>query len=707
MERVVVVGAGLYGLISAKTYLQVSGMYDKNRPWGYQQPEYDSVMNVPPCFYEVDHTVNAPGCHLLVLEAGSDIGGTWAAERLYPNLLSQNSYGLYEFSDQPLVHDDDKRDSSFIPGWRINQYLHSWATRWGLMERIKDDCKVVSIRRLESKEWSLRLELIEPDEENRWVTMICDKLILATGLTSIPSLPNVDTSQVSESKRASVIHAKAIGEWSYNNLGYSPFPNWLQRNQNRPTSRLPRSVVVYGGAKSAFDLVHLFATLHRNDPALHLNFTPKDPVNVHWIIRDTGVGPAWMVPPTSTLPNGEVVASDKAASTRFFHHLSPCSYEQPKSFSAHSWYPTEGSWLARIFHGNRLGRYFVRWFWNSVDQGLENLAQYDTDDKMKKLRPSKSVISCGASIGIANQPDLWEVIKSPNVKIHRSTIHNIADTKNESESSDETGCSVFMSNGETLENMDLIVYATGYKPIVPIQFQPAALRLNLGLSSFLVEGSPEVNEEKPQSPAQILCEPAVELKCQYWQDIDSGMEGDIRERLTSSGCIPMEKENQKPNEDGEYIPYRLFRRMVAPELVASGDRSFATVGVVLSSTISVVAEVQALWVAAFLTGGFDIDTNQRTVPLPPGSLNLKDLSKSTMEASIAEDVVLGSLTGTGLEVDAIHYNDMLLRDLGLNPHRLGGGTWEEMTGVYEPRAYAGIVEEWLIRREFLELSSIA
>ncbi|KAJ5732267.1 hypothetical protein N7493_003748 [Penicillium malachiteum] len=142
--------------------------------------------------------------------------------------------------------------------------------------------------------------------------------------------------------------------------------------------------------------------------------------------------------------------------------------------------------------------------------------------------------------------------------------------------------------------------------------------------------------------------------------------------------------------------------MVAPELVASGDRSFATVGVVLSSTISVVAEVQALWVVAFLTGGLDIDKDQRKVPLPPGSLNLKNLSKSSMEASISEAVVLGSPTGTGLE-----YNDMLLRDLGLNPHRLGGGKWREMTGVYEPRAYAGIVEEWLIRREFMELSSMA
>ncbi|KAJ5732266.1 hypothetical protein N7493_003747 [Penicillium malachiteum] len=577
MERVVVVGAGLYGLISAKAYLQVSGMYDKKRLWEYQEPEYDSVMNVPPCFYGVDYTVNAPGCHLLVLEAGSNIGGTWAPERLYPNLLSQNSYGLYEFSDRPLVQnlpdDDDTRDSPFIPGWRINEYIDTWAMVWELTERIKVDCKVgvtrsifvrlidshwleclqvVGIRRLQSKEWSLRVELIEDDRENRWVTIVCDKLILATGLTSIPSLPNVDTSQVSESKKASVIHAKAIGEWSYNNLGYHPFPNRLQRNENKPTSRRPRSVVVYGGAKSAFDLVHLFATLHRNDPALHLNFTLKGPVNVHWIIRDTGVGPAWMVPPTSTLPNGEVVASDKAASTRFFHHLSPCSYEQPKSFSAHSWYSsTEGSWLARIFHGNPLGRCFVRWFWNSVDRGLEDIAQYDTDDKMKKLRPSKSVISCGASIGIANQPDLWEVIKSPNVTIPRSAIHTIADTQNESESSNETGCSVTMSNGETLENTDLIVLATGYKPIVPMQFQPAALRLGLALSSFLVEGAPEANTDKAQSPARILSELAVELRCQYWQDVDSGLESDIRKRLASSWCISVEKESQKLNEEGE------------------------------------------------------------------------------------------------------------------------------------------------------------
>lgn len=48
-----------------------------------------------------------------------------------------------------------------------------------------------------------------------------------------------------------------------------------------------------------------------------------------------------------------------------------------------------------------------------------------------------------------------------------------------------------------------------------------------------------------------------------------------------------------------------------------------------------------------------------------------------------------------------------MRDLGLNPYRLGGGRLKELTGVYEPCVYAGIVEEWCIRQEFLYLSSLA
>lgn len=157
-----------------------------------------------------------------------------------------------------------------------------------------------------------------------------------------------------------------------------------------------RSVAIYGGAKSAFDLVHFFATLHRKDAALHLTTAPEHPVEVHWIIREKGTGPAWMAAPSSALPNGDVLASDKAASTRLLHHLAPCSYEKPKSFAFgragdnDSWsLRMEGSWLARLFHGNTIGRWWIRWFWNSVDRNLVDLAQYETNAKMQLLRPNK------------------------------------------------------------------------------------------------------------------------------------------------------------------------------------------------------------------------------------------------------------------------------------------------------------------------------
>jgi cation diffusion facilitator CzcD-associated flavoprotein CzcO len=82
-----------------------------------------------------------------VIDSASDIGGTWAEERLYPNLLSQNSYGLYEFSDLPLSdvvpkeHGDDPRNQ-FIAGWKINRYLRAWVEKWRLEKHIRLNWKV-------------------------------------------------------------------------------------------------------------------------------------------------------------------------------------------------------------------------------------------------------------------------------------------------------------------------------------------------------------------------------------------------------------------------------------------------------------------------------------------------------------------------------------------------------------------------------------
>lgn len=330
-----------------------------------------------------------------------------------------------------------------------------------------------------------------------------------------------------------------------------------------------------------------------------------------------------------------------------------------------------------------------------------------------------SVISCGASIGIANQPDLWETIRSSQVKIYRSTISAISVPGMEKSDDPAAPATVSLSDGSSIEEVDLIVHATGYQPIVPIEFEPPSFRLSLGLSG-LVEPffHRKTKHEKMEDSencelAQVPLTSTTERHAQHWHALDREIGPKVRQTLAATGCVPLDDPMSSRTRQKE-LPYRLFRRMVSPNLVAEGDRSFAVLGIVLTSTIAVVAEVQALWVTAFLTAGFDQPhAESRTGEAPP--LHLGALSKDMMEKSVAEDAVLGALTGNGLEVDAIHvsvrdnmrkltaprranipcqYNDILMRDLGLNPHRLGGGFMRELTGVYEPSAYAGIVNEW-------------
>jgi hypothetical protein len=136
---------GLYGLIAAKTYLQINGVYDHV---GGLKDATEPNTDIPRCFTDTAHIgERSKGCSLLVIDSASDIGGTWAEERLYPNLLSQNSYGLYEFSDLSLADvvppDEDGPGQQFIAGWKINRYLHAWSEKWKLKEHIRLNWRVI------------------------------------------------------------------------------------------------------------------------------------------------------------------------------------------------------------------------------------------------------------------------------------------------------------------------------------------------------------------------------------------------------------------------------------------------------------------------------------------------------------------------------------------------------------------------------------
>ncbi|KAI9370421.1 hypothetical protein BJX61DRAFT_548963 [Aspergillus egyptiacus] len=629
MPQVVVVGAGFHGLIAAKTYLQIIGAYSRR---------------------DKDESEN----DVLIVDSASDIGGTWARERLYPNLLSQNSYGQYEFSDLPLTaavpdHCSNEEDQ-FIPGWKINRYLHVWCRKWDLTRRIRLNWKVERITRLPSKQWALNI-VARSGTTSTPVRLTCDKLILATGLTSEPNVPEI---HVTGDNSVPAIHSRDIGQYCRENLGYQPIPSpQKHRKVAAQHYSFPRSVAIYGGAKSAFDFVQLFGSLHRSE-SLKLDARPVTPVQVHWIIRDDGHGPAWMTQPTTRLGTKQL-PSDQAGCTRVVGILVRCVHEVPKrivwrsSSTPGSWIPRmEGSWIRRLLHGNPVGRFLIGQMWKQVDASVQASAKYDSQPKMEKLRPAASTIECTVPGGIANHADLWETIRGPNVHIYRSCITGI--------SGGPPDPGVDLADGTHIPALDLIIHATGWKLSIPIPFDPPNLCATLGLP--YPEAFPEAYD---------------------WTPLEQKVESKMRHIFH-----PETFKNPNPPTPNAH---RLFRRIAAPSLIAEGDRSFAVIGAVYTANATVVAEVQALWVAAFLTGGLDRDD-------PNGPL----ADPERVYEAVAKEVVWARLTATGLSVDTFKYNDTLMNDLGLNPYRMGGRWWRELLAVYRPSSYAGIVEEWMALR---------
>lgn len=242
------------------------------------------------------------------------------------------------------------------------------------------------------------------------------------------------------------------------------------------------------------------------------------------------------------------------------------------------------------------------------------------------------------------------------MKIYRSSIQQISTSDTQKKGQPAETANLLLDDNVCLDNVDLVIHATGYKPIVPIKFYPPSYRLVLGLSGLVDKGCAKnstVGRTEAINGGYIALDATVSGHMEHWKSLDDQSDKLVRKTLSVTSCPPSERGPPSWIGQSQFLSYRLFRRMVAPELVANGDRSFATIGVVLTSTIAVVAEVQALWVAAFLTGGFD-ESSADSKSEGSTALSLRGIPQMDMERAISEEVTLGSLTGSGLEVDAIH-----------------------------------------------------
>lgn len=141
----VVIGAGWYGLGSAKEYIQLH-----------------------------------PNQKVLILESSPSCGGTWGKERLYPGLHSNNLWNSYEFPDFPMIESEyGIKEGQHIPAAVLHRYLTDFAKHFGVLERTKFNTKVDVIEAY-NDDWILHTSAGDIQTRN---------LIVATGLTSTPNFP--------------------------------------------------------------------------------------------------------------------------------------------------------------------------------------------------------------------------------------------------------------------------------------------------------------------------------------------------------------------------------------------------------------------------------------------------------------------------------------------------------------------------------------
>lgn len=198
---------GWHGLVAAKTYLEVN-----------------------------------PDANVVVLDAGSSVGGVWAVDHIYPGLKSNNMLGTYQYSDFPMDGEAwGVKPGQHIPGHVVHEYLTKYAEKFGVLQRIRFNCVVKSVERNEEGGW-----LLTTNGQPRLVK--ARRLAIATGMTSQAFLP---TFKGQDLFGVPLFHSKDFAE-------------------KRKVLETAKKVTVLGGGKSAWDAV--YANASRG-------------VEVDWVIR--------------------------------------------------------------------------------------------------------------------------------------------------------------------------------------------------------------------------------------------------------------------------------------------------------------------------------------------------------------------------------------------------------------------------------------
>ena len=209
---------------------------------------------------------------------------------MYPGLKSNNLLDTYEHPDlvmSPEVY--GVQSGQHIPGTVLHRYLTDFAKKFGVYSRTEFSTKVECLEPVQGEGW-----LVTTNSEKGEEKIKAKKVIIATGLTSQPNLPQYEGA---ETFGAPIFHAKDFCK-------------------NGETVKAAENVVIVGGGKSGMDIANSYAAAGSH---------------VDMVIRRDGSGPVWISYPWVL---GGKKRLEKLLSVRMLTWFSPCPFGE-SCISAH------------------------------------------------------------------------------------------------------------------------------------------------------------------------------------------------------------------------------------------------------------------------------------------------------------------------------------------------------------------------------------
>ena len=303
---------------------------------------------------------------LAILDENQSIGGSWAKERIYKDLQTNNIVGTFEFSDYPMsLQKYSLRTGQHIPGIVVHQYLVDVAEHFNLLDHIKLQTRVETTTLQGDGSWMLEYTTASSSSVSKG-KISTKRLVIATGLTSTPNLPPLCGRDLF---RGNLFHAKDLHE----------------REKDLEEAR---DVVVIGGNKSATDASYAAA---------------RAGARVHLIIRPSGGGPSWIWRPLGFKIGSFKMTIARMTTTRCFNCLDP----NPFAFATE-----KKPVIQKFLHQSALGILITSIFWAILNFLCQWLLGY-RDGRLRMVQPWTSVFWMGNSLSVHNYDENWfDMLKS-------------------------------------------------------------------------------------------------------------------------------------------------------------------------------------------------------------------------------------------------------------------------------------------------------